>query len=88
MTASRVSGAAVQMSEDNALLPNVKMGVEAREQVLGENGFEDVKTTRANHPLVRYAEAFTHNFDLIAESLRIMNEVMVLLNPRMLNNLN
>merc|ERR1719361_1165920 len=62
-----VRKAEVQMSEDNALLPNVKMGVEAREQILGENGFEDVKTTRANHPLVRYAEAFTHNFDLIAE---------------------
>merc|ERR1719328_28334 len=62
-----VRKAEVQMSEDNALLPSVKMGVEAREQVLGENGFEDVKTTRANHPLVRYAESFTHNFDLIAE---------------------
>ena len=30
-------------------------------------------------------DKFQHNFDLIAESLRIMNEVMVLLNPRMLN---
>jgi len=30
-------------------------------------------------------DKFQNNFDLIAESLRIMNEVMVLLNPRMLN---
>merc|ERR1711920_1096876 len=62
-----VRRAEVQMSEDKALRPDVKMGIEAREQNLGENGFEDVKTTRANHPLVRYAESFTHNFDFIAE---------------------
>mmetsp|Transcript_108544 Transcript_108544/g.339540 ORF Transcript_108544/g.339540 Transcript_108544/m.339540 type:complete len:579 (+) Transcript_108544:1-1737(+) len=43
------------------------MGVEAREQVLGEHGLEDVRTTRQNHPLVKYAESFSHNFDLIAE---------------------
>merc|ERR1712217_589187 len=28
---------------------------------------EDVKRTKPDHPLVKYAEAFTHNFDLIAE---------------------
>jgi len=62
-----VRKAEVQMSEDSVLLPYVKMGVEAREQIMGEHGMEDVKTTRPNHPLVKYAEAFTHNFDLIAE---------------------
>jgi len=30
---------------------------------------------------------FQFNFDLIADSLRIMNDVMVLLNPRMLTTL-
>jgi len=62
-----VRKAEVQMSDDFVIMPHVKMGVEAREQVLGEHGLEDVKTTRPNHPLVRYADAFTHNFDLIAE---------------------
>jgi hypothetical protein len=44
------------------------MGIEAREQVRTQDGFlEDTRITRSNHPLVKYAEAFTHNFDLIAE---------------------
>eukprot|EP00415_Alexandrium_ostenfeldii_P002132 UN2132 len=43
------------------------MGVEAREQVQGPHGFEDARITRPDHPLVKYAEAFTHYFDLIAE---------------------
>ena len=30
---------------------------------------------------------FSHSYELIAESLRIMNDVMVLLNPRMLTTL-
>merc|ERR1719471_1158346 len=62
-----VRKAEVQMSDDNVLTPFVKMGVEARQQIVGENGLEDVKTTKPNHPMVRYAETFTHNFDLIAE---------------------
>ena len=43
--------AEVQMSEDNAMLPNVKDGSRGQGAVPGENGFEDVETTRANHPL-------------------------------------
>merc|ERR1719499_1310133 len=62
-----VKNAEVQLSESNALIPQVKMGVEAREQIMGENGLEDVKHTKPEHPLVKYAEAFTRNFDLIAE---------------------
>merc|ERR1719221_1119915 len=62
-----VKNAQVQLSESNALIPQVKMGVEAREQIMGDNGLEDVKRTKPDHPLVKYAEAFTHNFDLIAE---------------------
>merc|ERR1712232_743793 len=53
--------------ENNVFIPYVKMAVEAREQVVGANGLEDVKHTSPNHPLVKYAEAFTHNFELIAE---------------------
>mmetsp|Transcript_102725 Transcript_102725/g.295790 ORF Transcript_102725/g.295790 Transcript_102725/m.295790 type:complete len:589 (+) Transcript_102725:2-1768(+) len=44
------------------------MGVEAREQVVGLDGrLDDAPVTRPDHPLVKYAEAFTQNFDLIAE---------------------
>lgn len=57
----------ILLSEGNVLTPYVKMGVEAREQVQGPNGFEDARITRPDHPLVKYAEAFTHYFDLIAE---------------------
>eukprot|EP00420_Gonyaulax_spinifera_P008137 CAMPEP_0197944480 /NCGR_PEP_ID=MMETSP1439-20131203/125432_1 /TAXON_ID=66791 /ORGANISM="Gonyaulax spinifera, Strain CCMP409" /LENGTH=536 /DNA_ID=CAMNT_0043567735 /DNA_START=52 /DNA_END=1659 /DNA_ORIENTATION=- len=62
-----VRKAEVQVSEDSVLIPFVKMGIEAREQVLGNGGLEDVKATRPDHPAVKYAESFTHNFDLIAE---------------------
>jgi len=62
-----VRKAEVQMSGDGVLLPCIRMGVEAREQIVGPNGLEDVPTTKPTHPLVKYAELFTHNFDLIAE---------------------
>lgn len=39
------------------------------------NGTEEVSKVMAK---------FSHSYELIAESLRIMNDVMVLLNPRML----
>ena len=35
----------------------------------------------------RVMEKFQWDYNLIADSLRIMNDVMVLLNPRMLNSL-
>jgi hypothetical protein len=53
--------------EENTLIPYVKMGVEAREQVIGGKGLHDKLITRPDHPMVKYAEAFTKNFDLIAE---------------------
>ena len=56
-----VRKAEVQMSEDNVLLPTVWVGFEAREQTLSENGFEDVRTPWASHPVVRCAETVTHN---------------------------
>mmetsp|Transcript_46297 Transcript_46297/g.83480 ORF Transcript_46297/g.83480 Transcript_46297/m.83480 type:complete len:935 (-) Transcript_46297:14-2818(-) len=62
-----VKKAEVRLAEDKTLIPYVKMGVEAREQVMGKNGLEDAPITGANHPLKRFAEAFTRNFDLIAE---------------------
>merc|ERR1719203_1676559 len=62
-----VRNAVVQLTESNVLVPKVKMGVEAREQVRGPDGLEDSKIQRPDHPLVRYAEAFTEKFDLIAE---------------------
>jgi hypothetical protein len=43
------------------------MGVEAREQVVSGSALLDAKLTRMDHPMVKYADAFTRNFDLIAE---------------------
>merc|ERR1719229_931214 len=44
------------------------MAVEARQQFVGGSGsLEDALITSPHHPLVKYAEAFTKNFDLIAE---------------------
>eukprot|EP00931_Biecheleriopsis_adriatica_P086789 TRINITY_DN6137_c0_g1_i1.p1 TRINITY_DN6137_c0_g1~~TRINITY_DN6137_c0_g1_i1.p1 ORF type:complete len:1079 (+),score=262.27 TRINITY_DN6137_c0_g1_i1:107-3238(+) len=62
-----VKKAEVRMAEDNTLVPFVKMGVQAREQVLTDKGLEDAPVTSPNHPLKRFADAFTRNFDLIAE---------------------
>jgi hypothetical protein len=62
-----VRKADVMLSEDKVLVPHIKMGVEAREQVKGAAGLEDSVLTSPDHPCVKYAEAFTHNFDLIAE---------------------
>merc|ERR1719203_1405832 len=67
-----VRNAAVQLTESNVLVPKVKMGVEAREQVQGPSGLEDAKIQRPDHPLVKYAEAFTEKFDLIAERKSVM----------------
>jgi len=62
-----VKQAGLYLSDGSVLTPHVKMGVEAREQVHGPKGMEDARLTRRDHPLVKYAEAFTRNFDLIAE---------------------
>merc|ERR1712151_249460 len=62
-----VNDAAVQLTEANRLVPKVKMGVEARQQVRGADGLEDAKIQSPDHPLVKYAETFTEKFDLIAE---------------------
>ncbi|OLP96686.1 hypothetical protein AK812_SmicGene21056 [Symbiodinium microadriaticum] len=62
-----VKKAEVRLAEDKTLVPFVKMGVEAREQVLTAEGLRDAPITGANHPLRRFADAFTRNFDLIAE---------------------
>mmetsp|Transcript_163887 Transcript_163887/g.314826 ORF Transcript_163887/g.314826 Transcript_163887/m.314826 type:complete len:984 (+) Transcript_163887:86-3037(+) len=62
-----VRKADIALTEDSILVPRVKMGVEAREQVLRGDQLIDVKTTRKHHPLVKYADSFTRCFDLIAE---------------------
>jgi len=62
-----VRDAAVHMSRNEVLVPRCRMGVEAREQAVGDEGLQDVPLTRPDHPLVKYAELFEHNFDLIAE---------------------
>jgi len=62
-----VRKAEVHLSEDNVLIPCVKMGVEAREQVRRNGTLIDAPMTKKGHPMVKYAESFTKNFDLIAE---------------------
>jgi len=62
-----VRKAEVHISGNGVLRPFVKMGVEAREQVSKGSSMQDKQITRPDHPMVMYAEAFTKNFDLIAE---------------------
>jgi hypothetical protein len=62
-----VRKAEMQISENSALIPYVKMAVEAREQVVKGKSLLDKPVTRPDHPMVKFAEAFTKNFDLIAE---------------------
>jgi hypothetical protein len=70
-----VREAAVHLSQDSVLVPYLKMSVEAREQIVGKSGCEDVKITRPDHPLVKYAEAFTEKFDLIAERKSVVHHL-------------
>jgi len=70
-----VRKAEIQLSDDDVLIPCVKMGVEAREQRVGCNGMIDARVTRHDHPMVKYAEAFTRNFDLIAERKSVINQL-------------
>ena len=56
------------MSKDRVLLPRVVMGVEAREQIVKDDGtVEDSEMTDESNPLVLYAQEFSQYFDLIAE---------------------
>jgi hypothetical protein len=73
-----VKKAEVQLSEDDVLVPQVRMSVEAREQTstVDEDGLlEDKKVTTPGHPLVRYADAFSHSFDLIAERKSVIHHL-------------
>jgi hypothetical protein len=62
-----VRKAQIQKTKDDVLIPHLKMGVEAREQVMGADGLDDKPLSRPDHPLAKYAQDFTTNFDLIAE---------------------
>jgi len=62
-----VKEARVHISSDNVLIPYVELAVEAREQVMRGGRLEDARFTKPDHPLVQYADQFTHNFNLIAE---------------------
>jgi len=67
--------AELHLSQDRALIPHLEMAVEAREQVRTRNGLEDALITRRSHPLVKYAESFTRNFDLIAERKSVIHQL-------------
>ena len=62
-----VRKAEVRLAQDKTLVPFVKMGVEAREQVLTKKGLEDAPVTASTHPLKKFADSFSRHFDLIAE---------------------
>ncbi|CAK0907839.1 unnamed protein product [Prorocentrum cordatum] len=71
-----VRSAKVFLSDDNVLMPHVEMGVEARQQVADEmHQLVDAPLTTADHPLVKYAEMFTHYFDLIAERKSVVYQL-------------
>jgi len=70
-----VRKAELLVSDDGVLVPCVKLGVQAREQYLGPDGLEDAPVTSPEHPLVRYAQAFTDNFDLIAERRSVIHRL-------------
>jgi len=71
-----VRKAEIHISADQVIVPFLKMGVEAREQFITPEGFlEDVPLTRHDHPLVRYAEAFTQNFELISERKSVVHQL-------------
>jgi len=67
-----VNKAEVKLASDNTLIPSVKMGVEARTQVRRNGGLEDAAITSKNHPLRKFAESFSKNFDLIAERKHVI----------------
>ena len=67
-----VNKAEVKLAPDNTLIPTVKMGVEARTQVCRDGGLEDSPITSRNHPLRKFAESFSKNFDLIAERKHVI----------------
>ncbi|CAE7333337.1 ndor1 [Symbiodinium sp. CCMP2456] len=70
-----VKKAEVRLAQDKTLVPFVKMGVEAREQVVTKKGLEDAAVTASTHPLKKFADAFTRNFDLIAERKSVVYHV-------------
>lgn len=67
-----VKHAEIQMTQDHVLVPRVKMGVEALEQIAGPHGLDDAPLTRPDHPLVRYARDFSAHFDVIAERASVI----------------
>jgi len=73
-----VKKAEVLLSGDGGagvLVPFVQMGVEAREQIRHPDHVEDAPLTRKDHPLVKYADAFTRYFDVIAERKSVIYHI-------------
>eukprot|EP00408_Alexandrium_pacificum_P062060 CAMPEP_0171168378 /NCGR_PEP_ID=MMETSP0790-20130122/7679_1 /TAXON_ID=2925 /ORGANISM="Alexandrium catenella, Strain OF101" /LENGTH=1106 /DNA_ID=CAMNT_0011633215 /DNA_START=47 /DNA_END=3367 /DNA_ORIENTATION=+ len=70
-----VNKAEIAVSKDGVMIPRVEMGVEARETIKCATGLQDVPMTRPDHPLVQYAESFTHFFELIAERKSVVHHL-------------
>merc|ERR1719329_1065822 len=70
-----VRKAEVQICDSSVLIPFIKMGVEAREQIVEGSRLLDKPLSRPDHPMVKYAESFTRNFDLIAERKSVIHHL-------------
>eukprot|EP00928_Gymnodinium_smaydae_P018449 TRINITY_DN1701_c0_g2_i1.p1 TRINITY_DN1701_c0_g2~~TRINITY_DN1701_c0_g2_i1.p1 ORF type:complete len:653 (+),score=85.48 TRINITY_DN1701_c0_g2_i1:25-1983(+) len=71
-----VRSARVEVSADGCLVPEVKLGVEARRLVKTPQGFRDADVTDEREPAVRFARAFTARFDEAAKALPVVGELL------------
>lgn len=71
-----VQKAWIDQSSDGALVPQVKMGVEARRLVMGADGYKDADVTDRNDPAVRHARAFTERMAEACEQMPVIRELM------------
>ena len=61
MIVDKVNRLGYSACEDRTLIPHVRMGVEAREQILTPKGLEDAPVTVPTHPLKKFAEALSRS---------------------------
>lgn len=66
----------VDQSSDGALVPQVKMGVEARRLVMGPKGYQDADVTDPNDPAVRHAQAFSERIPEACKLMPVINELI------------
>lgn len=70
--------AVVMIGADGAVVPKVKMGVEARRLVKGKNGYEDAPHTAPDDPYVKQAALVTSHFAEVSSHLPVVGELFEL----------